>query len=263
MANFFIRRPIVAMVIAILMVLIGIVAMRRLPTAQFPNIVPPEIQVKATYPGADAVTVEQSVATPIEQQMSGVDNMNYMYSINANNGQMKLTVNFDIKTDPNTDQILAQMRTQPGELAIARGRGQLRRHGAEIDCCAADAGRLYSPKGTYDNIFLANYAYINLNDQFTRVPGIASVTVFGAGQYAMRCWVQAGQAGKAGPHGSGDRQGDPVAEHRESRRTDRRRAGAARAGVHLCRARPGPLAIRRGVRRNCRSREPRRLDVCG
>ena len=94
MASFFIRRPIVAMVIAILMVIIGLVAMLRLPTAQFPNIAPPETQVKATYPGADAQTVEQSVATPIEQQMSGVDNMNYMYSINANNGQMTLTVNF-------------------------------------------------------------------------------------------------------------------------------------------------------------------------
>src|SRR5438445_10678666 len=111
MANFFLRSPIVAMVVAILMVLIGIVAMRRLPTAQFPNVAPPEVQVKATYPGADAVTVEQSVATPIEQQMSGVDNMNYMYSNNANNGQITLTVNFDIKTDPSTEQILAHMRT--------------------------------------------------------------------------------------------------------------------------------------------------------
>src|SRR5438552_17531528 len=104
MASFFIRRPIVAMVIAILMVLMGIVAMRRRPTAQFPNIAPPGIQVKATYPGADAVTVEQSVATTIEQQMSGVDNMNYMYSNNANNGQMTLTWKFDIKTDPISKQ---------------------------------------------------------------------------------------------------------------------------------------------------------------
>src|SRR4051812_27773768 len=107
MANFFIRRPIVAVGISILMVLMGGVAMRRRPTAQFRNIAPPEVQVKATYPGADALTVEQSVATPIEQQMSGVDNMNYMYSNNANNGQMTLTANFDIKSDPSTDQILA------------------------------------------------------------------------------------------------------------------------------------------------------------
>src|SRR5215813_7852628 len=110
MAKFFINRPIVAMVISIIMVIVGAVAILGLPVSQYPNIVPPEIQVKATYTGADAQTIEQSVATPIEQQMSGVDNMNYMYSINANNGQMTLTVNFDVKTDPSTDQILAQMR---------------------------------------------------------------------------------------------------------------------------------------------------------
>src|SRR6202035_4937532 len=110
MSKFFINRPIVAMVISIVMVIVGVVSMLSLPTSQFPNIVPPEILVQATYPGADAKTLEQSVATPIEQQMSGVDNMEYMYSLNANNGTMKLTVDFNIKTDPNTDQILAQMR---------------------------------------------------------------------------------------------------------------------------------------------------------
>src|SRR5471032_2512682 len=97
MASFFINRPIVAIVIAVITVILGLVAMMDLPIAQFPNIVPPEIQVKSTYTGADALTVEQAVATPIEQQMSGVDNMNYMYSINANNGQSTLTVNFDIR----------------------------------------------------------------------------------------------------------------------------------------------------------------------
>src|SRR5215471_16468215 len=111
MSKFFINRPIVAMVIAILMVLLGLVTLVQLPIAQFPNIADPQIQVKATYPGADATTVEQSVATPIEQQMSGVDNLEYMYSLNANNGQMMLTTDFNISTDPNTDQILAQMRS--------------------------------------------------------------------------------------------------------------------------------------------------------
>src|SRR5262244_2220939 len=190
MANFFIRRPIVAIVISILMVLIGIVAMKRLPTAQFPNIAPPEVQVKATYPGADALTVEQSVATPIEQQMSGVDNMNYMYSTNANNGQMTLTVNFDIKTDPNTNQILAQMRTNQANSQLPT---DVVNYGVTVQKSTVAPlmlVNLYSPHGTYDNIFLANYAYINLNDQLTRVPGIASVSVFGAGQYAMRCWVR-------------------------------------------------------------------------
>ncbi|MCW5559717.1 MAG: efflux RND transporter permease subunit, partial [Verrucomicrobiae bacterium] len=110
MSKFFINRPIVAIVISILMVLVGIVALLGLPIAQFPSIADPQIQVKASYPGADALTVEQSVAVPIEQQMSGVDNMAYMYSLNANNGSMSLTVDFDVRTDPNTDQILAQMR---------------------------------------------------------------------------------------------------------------------------------------------------------
>jgi len=111
MSKFFINRPIVAIVIAILMVIIGAVTITSLPVAQFPNIAPPEVQIQATYVGADAETLEQSVATPIEQQMSGVDNMNYMYSLNATaNGQTTMIIDFDVKTDPNTDLILAQMR---------------------------------------------------------------------------------------------------------------------------------------------------------
>src|SRR2546422_3489129 len=111
MSKFFINRPIVAMVISILMVIIGAVTITSLPVAQFPNIVPPEVQVVATYVGADAQTIEQSVATPIEQQMSGVDNMNYMYSLNSTaDGQMRMIVDFDVKMDPNTDLILTQMR---------------------------------------------------------------------------------------------------------------------------------------------------------
>ena len=115
MAKFFINRPIVAMVISIIMVILGIVAMVQLPISLFPDIAPPEIQLAATYVGADAVTLEKSVATPIEQMMSGVDNMIYMYSVNANNGQMTLRVDFDINTRPNDDQILAQMRYAQAE----------------------------------------------------------------------------------------------------------------------------------------------------
>lgn len=186
------------MVISILMVIIGLVSMLRLPTAQFPNIAPPEIQVKATYTGADAETIQESVATPIEQQMSGVDNMNYMYSTSANNGQMTLTVNFDIKTDPSTDQILAQMRTNQANSQLP---ADVINAGVTVQKSTAAPlmlVNLFSPKGSYDNIFLANYAYINLNDQMTRVPGIASVTVFGAGQYAMRCWVKPDRLAKLG-----------------------------------------------------------------
>ena len=186
------------MVIAIIMTIVGAVTFLSLPVAQFPTIVPPEVQVKASFTGADALTVEQSVATPIEQQMSGVDHMNYMYSINANNGSMTLTVDFDIKTDPNTDQILTQMRqTQaasqlPSEVNAA-GVTVQKSTSAPLIMFA-----LFSPKGTYDGVFLANYAYINLNDKMTRVPGIASVTVFGAGQYAMRAWVKPDQLAKLG-----------------------------------------------------------------
>src|SRR5271157_6438504 len=111
MARFFINRPIVAMVIAILTVIVGLVVMIQLPIAQFPDIVPPEVNVRATFPGADSRTLEQSVATPIELQVIGVDNMNYMYSINSNAGSSTITVNFDVKTDPNIDQVLTQLRT--------------------------------------------------------------------------------------------------------------------------------------------------------
>ena len=190
MSKFFINRPIVAMVISILMVIVGLVAMSGLPIAQFPNIADPQVQVKATYPGADARTVDQSVATPIEQQMSGVDNMEYMYSLNANNGQSTLTVDFNIKTDPNTDQILAQMRSsqansQLPSAVINQGVTVQKSTAAPLIMFA-----LYSPSNTYDGVFLANYAVININDQMTRVPGIASVQVFGAGNYAIRLWVR-------------------------------------------------------------------------
>ena len=196
MSKFFINRPIVAMVISILMTIVGLVAMSGLPTAQFPDIVPPEIKVTSTYTGADALTVEQAVSTPIEQQMSGVDNMNYMYSINANNGQSTLTVNFELGTNANTDQLLAQMRQGQAESQLP---ADVRNYGVTVAKSTASPlimFGLYSPNGTYDNVFLANYAYININDQMTRVKGIASVTVFGAGQYAMRLWVRPDQLAK-------------------------------------------------------------------
>src|SRR5712664_1736018 len=179
MSRFFIDRPIVAMVIAILMVIVGAVSILILPTAQFPEIVPPEVVVQATYVGADAVTVEQAVATPLEQQMTGVDNMNYMYSINANNGLMQLTVNFAVGTDPNTDQILAQIRTSQANSQLPPDVIQF---GLTVQKSATSPLvllSLYSPKGTYDKIFLTNYASINLNDPLTRVPGVGRVQIFG------------------------------------------------------------------------------------
>ncbi|HET6406506.1 MAG TPA: efflux RND transporter permease subunit, partial [Chthoniobacteraceae bacterium] len=190
MSNFFIRRPIVAMVIAIITVVVGIVAMLGLPIAQYPNIVPPQIQVATTYVGADALTVEQSVATPIEQQMSGVEGMEYMYSVNANNGAMQLNVIFGTDTQPTTDQILAQMRQTQASSQLPQ---DVRNFGITVNqSYPSPLGVfvLYSPNGTYDPTFLANYAYININDPMTRVSGIGQVNIYGAGQYAMRVWVQ-------------------------------------------------------------------------
>ncbi|MGC4049241.1 MAG: multidrug efflux RND transporter permease subunit [Paludibaculum sp.] len=199
MSNFFIDRPIVAMVIALLTVIVGAVVIASLPVAQFPAIAPPEIQISAVYVGADAQTVEQAVATPIEQQMSGVDNMNYMYSVNATaNGQMRMVVNFDIKTDPNTDLILAQSRET---LAASQLPPEVNNYGVTVQKSVTAPLMLlslYSPKGSRDERFLANYAYINLNDPLTRVPGIGSVQVFGAGQYAMRLWVRPDRLSKLG-----------------------------------------------------------------
>jgi hydrophobic/amphiphilic exporter-1 (mainly G- bacteria), HAE1 family len=197
-AKFFVNRPIVAIVISIVMTIVGIITYLRLPVAQFPDIVPPEIQVKTTYTGADALTVEQSVATPIEQQISGVDNMNYMQSVNGNDGTLKLTVNFEVGTDVNQDQILTQMRTNQASSQLPQDVNKFGVTVAKSTSSPLIMFALYSPKGSYDNIFLANYANINLNDEFTRVKGIASVSVFGAGQYAMRIWVKPDQLAKLG-----------------------------------------------------------------
>jgi hydrophobic/amphiphilic exporter-1 (mainly G- bacteria), HAE1 family len=199
MSNFFIRRPIVAMVIAILTVIVGAVTIVTLPVAQFPNIVPPEVQILATYVGADAQTLEQSVATPIEQQVNGVDNMNYMYSLNATgNSQTTLITDFDVKTDPNTDLILTQSREN---LAASQLPAEVNNYGVTIRKSVTAPLMLialYSPHGTHDAKFLANYGYINLNDPIARLHGVGQVQIFGAGQYAMRLWLKPDQLAKLG-----------------------------------------------------------------
>jgi HAE1 family hydrophobic/amphiphilic exporter-1 len=199
MSKFFINRPIVAIVIAIIMVLVGGITILSLPVALFPNIAPPEIEILATYVGADALTLEQAVATPIEQQVNGVDNMNYMYSLNATgNTNTTLIVDFDVKTDPNTDLILTQSRE---ELAASQLPADVNNYGITVQKSVTSPlmlFALYSPHGTYDAKFLANYAYINLVDPITRSRGIGNVQVFGAGQYAMRLWVKPDTLAKLG-----------------------------------------------------------------
>jgi HAE1 family hydrophobic/amphiphilic exporter-1 len=173
MANFFIRRPIVAIVIAILTVIVGAISMATLPVAQFPQIAPPEIRLQANYPGADAETLEQSVDVPIEQQVTGVDNMTYMYSLNATaNQQTTLIVDFDLKTDPNTDLLLTQSRQQ---LANGQLPPEVNNYGITLKKATTAPLMiiaLYAPHGTHDSNYLANYAYINLNDPIARLYGV-------------------------------------------------------------------------------------------
>src|ERR1700723_2278459 len=199
MSKFFINRPIVAMVISIIMVLVGSLCVLSLPGAQFPNITPPEIQVLGTYRGADAQPLEQAVATPIEQQMNGVDNMNYMYSLNATgNNTSSLIVDFDVKTDPNTDFILTQSRETQ---AASQLPSDVNNYGITVRKSVTAPlmwVALYSPHGTYDAKFLANYAYINIVDPVLPSPGIGNVQGFGAGQYAMRLWVKPDTLAKLG-----------------------------------------------------------------
>lgn len=190
MADFFIRRPIIAIVISIVTVLGGLVAMQGLPIAQFPDIVPPQIIVTGTYTGADAVTIEQSVATPLEQQVNGADDMLYMQSTNGNDGTMQLTVTFDIDTDPNIDQVNVQNRVaqaQPNLPTEVTQYGLTLRKSTGLPMMIAS---LYSPTSAYDALFLANYANINMVDALYRVAGVGEVRIFGAGDYAMRIWVQ-------------------------------------------------------------------------
>src|SRR6266849_5197782 len=199
MSSFFIRRPIVAIVIAILTVIIGVIMAVGLPVAQFPNIAPPQIMLQATYPGADAKTLENAVSVPIEQQINGVDNMTYMYSLNATfNQQTTLIVNFDLKTDPNADLLLTQSREQ---LATGQLPPEVNSYGVTLKKSATAPLMLIavnSPHGTHDAAYLANYAYINLNDPIARLYGVGQTIVFGAGQYAMRLWVNPDQLAKLG-----------------------------------------------------------------
>src|SRR5579863_5525883 len=189
MSKFFINRPVTAMVISILIVLAGVIVAGRLPIAQFPNIAPPEIVVTTNFVGADAQTIESSVATPLEEAMAGVEGMTYMRSFNANDGTMKLRIDFDLSMDPDIAEVFSEIRVNR---ALPQLPPSVREQGVTIAKSHVSPLMiiaLSSPKGSRDATFLANYAYINIADALTRVRGIGSVIVQGAGAYAMRNWV--------------------------------------------------------------------------
>ena len=190
MSAFFIRRPIVAMVIAILTVLLGLVSMLGLPIAQFPQILPPQINLTTTYTGADALTIEQSVATPIEQQMNGVDRSLYVQSTNANDGTMTQTVTFDVGTDVDIDNVLVQNRYSQAQAQLPQ---DVKNYGVTIKKSLAFplvVISLFASNDAYDNTFLGNYATININDALLRVKGVGDIRNLGGADYAMRLWVK-------------------------------------------------------------------------
>ena len=188
-SRIFIRRPIFASVISIVIVIIGGVAMAALPIARYPEIAPPTVEVKATYPGANAKTVAETVATPIEQEVNGVENMAYMSSVSSADGQMTLTVTFDVGTDVDMANVLVQNRVSTAEPKLpqeAMRQGvTVKKKSNEITLFVA----LYSPEGSHDAIFLNNYAMLFIRDEIARVTGVGDVVVFGAGEYGMRIWL--------------------------------------------------------------------------
>jgi HAE1 family hydrophobic/amphiphilic exporter-1 len=197
-ANFFINRPIVSIVLSILIVLLGVVVIRGLSVEQYPFLAPPNIRVTGTYPGASAEAVEQSVAVPIEQEVNGVDRMIYMKSSNTSDGRMLLDVNFEVGTDQDTANVLTQNRTAT---AAARLPAEVNQQGVTVKKQSPSilmVVSLYSPKDAYDANFLINYCGINLRDQLLRIPGIAQVDLFGGTDYGMRVWFKPDMMAKLG-----------------------------------------------------------------
>src|ERR1700752_463164 len=198
MANFFIRRPIVAIVISILMVLMGLFSLTGLSIEQYPFLAPPSIRVTATYPGASAVAVEQSVATPVEQEVNGVDKMIYMKSSNTSDGRMQLDVNFEVGVDQDMSNVLTQNRVSAAQARLPQ---EVIAQGVTVKKLSPSILMLISlasPNGTYDANYLINYCGINLRDQLLRIHGIAQVDLFGGTDYGMRIWLRPDKMAKLG-----------------------------------------------------------------
>src|SRR5499427_724966 len=198
MSRFFVNRPIVARVLSIIMVMLGLVAMKGLPIAQYPDIVPPMIQVTTTFIGASATDVEASVATPLEQQINGVEQGIYMKSTNANDGTLTLKVSFEVGSNLDMDNVLTQNRVSQ---AMPQMPQSVKQYGVTVKKSLAFPLMVISvksPKGTYDSSFLSNYTTININDAIARIPGVGQVTLFGGSDYAMRVWLRPDRIGRLG-----------------------------------------------------------------
>jgi multidrug efflux pump subunit AcrB len=197
-AEFFVGRPIVAMVLAIVIVIVGLVALKSLPIAQYPEITPPEVNVSATYVGANATNVEQSVATPIEQKVNGVENMLYMKSTNSSDGRMSLSVAFEVGTDLDMANVLTQNRVSEAQALLPE---EVKRQGVTVKKKLAFPLlllSLVSPNDSYDEQFLTNYSTLNIIDELARIRGVGLAEVMGGSltEYAMRVWVKPDQLAK-------------------------------------------------------------------
>src|SRR3954464_7490527 len=198
MARFFVNRPIVAIVLAIILVLLGVVAMRGLPIAQYPEIVPPMIQVTTTFIGASATDVEASVATPLEQQINGVEKGIYLKSTNANDGTLTLKVSFEVGSNQDMDNVFTQNRVSQ---ALPQMPQSVKNYGVTVKKALAFpllVISVKSPRGSYDSNFLSNYATININDNLARIPGVGQINLFGGSDYAMRVWLRPDRIAKLG-----------------------------------------------------------------
>ena len=198
MAKFFVNRPIVAIVISIITVLLGVVAMSGLPISQYPEIVPPMIQVTTTFIGASATDVEGSVATPLEQQINGVENMLYMKSTNANDGTLTLKVSFEVGSSLDMNNVLTQNRVSQ---AMPQMPQSVKNYGVSVKKALAFpllVISIKSPKGSYDSSFLSNYTTININDAIARIQGVGQINLFGGSDYAMRVWLRPDVIGRLG-----------------------------------------------------------------
>ena len=226
-SKFFIERPVLANVLAILMIVIGAVALYSLPVAQYPDVVPPTVQVTTRYPGASARTVIDTVALPIEQQVNGVEGMIYMQSYAAADGTYTLTVTFNIGTDLNFAQVLVQNRVSTALSPLPHAVQQQGVTVQKKSTAILQIVTLTSPDGRYDSLYLSNYATIRLKDELARLPGVGNVNVFGAGQYSMRIWLDPEQDAGARPRRAGRHRRAAAAERAGHRRPDRHAAGAA------------------------------------
>ena len=190
MSRFFVDRPIVAIVIAVLTVILGVVSLAGLPIAQYTSIIPPVIQISTTYTGADALTIEQSVATPIEQQVNGVDDLIYMKSLNSSDGRMLLDVTFRVGADLDNSNMLVQNRVSQAQSRLPQDVLQQGLTIKKINPSILLVTSIYSPNGTFDALFLNNYAMLNVRDALLRVPGVSQVDLFGGSEYGMRVWLR-------------------------------------------------------------------------